>query len=831
MNVSSSSTSRVRWLILAGLLLVSGLIALISRLRKSTNSAQALPEDDQPESINYPFPDQSNAALEIAPEKTVPVLDAVLQPEKQDAVVVLQPSAAHHPPASLGRIFAFIVLTGVAAVGLVALQNQSSLISAPIFMLLLFGSLTFAAWSAPEARDQLGRDVLRRLREARLVFLDFRSGKRYMVGLASMCAGFALLLMTYATFQLYRAYLQEAPPYNAVGWLLLGIGLMGAAMLFNRPLVPAFAFPLSVGARVPARTRHWITYLGILILLIVTEINTNLFGFGLEVHYVVQIALLLSGFLLLMIGLGGQSWRLPQLTKYEALLLCVITVVAFIPRVVGLESIVHRFVDEIHFAGAVARLDSVPNTQILTPFAEVTAFAWAFPLMQAGSVGVFGPTLFALRLPSAIVGTLTVPALYFLARTLFDRRTAIIAALLLATFPPHIHFSRLALNNIADPLFGTLALGFLFRGLKWGRRSDYVVAGVMLGLTQYFYEGGRLLYPPLMVTAFVVSWWTLKRGRAHWHHAAIGLLAAILVAAPVALTLIDTTQTLLPRMREAGISEREWDMTVNNLIEPDQTFKRFGYPFLLYVEMPDLGWFYGGYQPLVMRHFVPIFLIGFGVLLWRWRVLGMLPILIWVVATSMGNALFIRDYAWTARYVVAFPALVLMMALGLRHFLPLLWPPQYRPQIRHLAVAALLVALAVGQVVYYFGDHMPTFNRQFRTNTDVDDALFRAQELEPETHVYLIVPYAVWLYNLIIWHDFFNMDVLLESRYPVEIDEKFLNSLSDSNHYAFFIEQDDMETLKKLQSRFELTQPTYSPYDIPTDKQLVLYLTTPYQQR
>jgi hypothetical protein len=53
------------------------------------------------------------------------------------------------------------------------------------------------------------------------------------------------------------------------------------------------------------------------------------------------------------------------------------------------------------------------------------------------------------------------------------------------------------LNNIADPLFGTLAFAFIGRGLLHGRRTDFAIGGAMLGLTHYFYEGGRLLYMPL----------------------------------------------------------------------------------------------------------------------------------------------------------------------------------------------------------------------------------------------------------------------------------------------------------------------------------------------
>ena len=119
--------------------------------------------------------------------------------------------------------------------------------------------------------------------------------------------------------------------------------------------------------------------------------------------------------------------------------------------------------------------------------------------MQAWGVGLLGRNLEGLRILSVIVGTLGIPALYFLAKELFDRKTALLAALMPGRFPPHIQFSRIALNNIVDPLFGTLALAFLVRGLKYNRPLDYALSGAALGLTQYFYEGGRLLFPALIL--------------------------------------------------------------------------------------------------------------------------------------------------------------------------------------------------------------------------------------------------------------------------------------------------------------------------------------------
>ncbi|MFN8372556.1 MAG: glycosyltransferase family 39 protein [Anaerolineae bacterium] len=225
-------------------------------------------------------------------------------------------------------------------------------------------------------------------------------------------------------------------------------------------------------------------------------------------------------FLLLAGGVFGVAWGLGDgkpgtwaqraaPLRNTSIVLFLITLLALVLRLWQLETSVHYFVDELNFVSGV--LDIVHARQsgeilhLTHPFHWLAAFPRIFPYWQSWGTAIAGQSYTGLRLPSAVLGTLTVPAVYLLGKNLFDKRVGIIAALLLATFPPHLHFSRLGLNNIADPLFGTLAMAFAARGLKEGRRGDFAWAGVMLGMSQYFYEGGRLVYPVVMGLWLVFS--------------------------------------------------------------------------------------------------------------------------------------------------------------------------------------------------------------------------------------------------------------------------------------------------------------------------------------
>lgn len=628
--------------------------------------------------------------------------------------------------------------------------------------------------------------------------------------LTVLAAALALVFMALAAFLFHAGSLERGLLPDALNWTLAGALAVGVAVHLHRLNLPRLDTAL-VAAASPVRWR--VVSLGALSLCLLAIIN----GHGLRgVHYTLQLILLGVGILLIMRGMST-GWVMPRLERREVLALAAIILLALGLRLWLLEDGIHRFVDEIPFANAVTRLWSTPDTHILLPFNDVASFTWLYPYLQAGSVALFGPTLTGLRVVSAVFGTLTVVALYFLARTLFDRNVAILAALMLLAFPPHLHFSRLALNNIAEPLFGTLALAFTARGLQSNRRSDFVIAGAALGLTQYFYEGGRLLYPPLLISWFILCWLVGKRWRLDGRPPLAGLLVALLVAAPLYYTLLAQHASLTPRMDRAGLRLDTPYMSAT------RRWETLSDPFLMYVSLPDQGWFYGGEHPLVLRPLVPLFLLGAAFLFWRLRSPGALLGLLWLLFTSLGNVL-LTDRAWSPRYVVAFPALALVLAIGLWSALQLLWPAPGRPERRNLLVGALALLLVAGQSAYYFGDHLSLVNHQYEHVKDAEDALYRSVNFPPDTAVHIIVQGEVWDLNIKTLLRFWNLDLYVDAWYPAEISPDVLRSMVEMEvDHAFFIAPEDTGTLATVRRYFDLLPPQFSPFNIPAENQLALY--------
>lgn len=189
--------------------------------------------------------------------------------------------------------------------------------------------------------------------------------------------------------------------------------------------------------------------------------------------------------------------RLPVKT-YEILAVVGLTLLAVILRVPNLERIPSGIAGDEGEFGVLAL--EVSQGSGPDPFGVAFLGDPALYVhVLAPWVAALGPTMEAIRLPSALAGAATIPALYLLVRELAGRAPAALAAFLLATSAVHIHFSRLALNVIEMPLFACLSLWCLARGITQRGNVWYLSAGILGGLGFYFHFGARLLAPVLLL--------------------------------------------------------------------------------------------------------------------------------------------------------------------------------------------------------------------------------------------------------------------------------------------------------------------------------------------
>ncbi|TFH36386.1 MAG: phospholipid carrier-dependent glycosyltransferase, partial [Anaerolineales bacterium] len=93
-------------------------------------------------------------------------------------------------------------------------------------------------------------------------------------------------------------------------------------------------------------------------------------------------------------------------------------------------------------------------------FSFPALYFWLLSLGQS----IFGRSVYAIRLFSAIAGTLTIAATYWGGKLLFNRNVGLMAGAWLATLHMHVFFSRVAYNNVFDGFFLILAIALLYRG-------------------------------------------------------------------------------------------------------------------------------------------------------------------------------------------------------------------------------------------------------------------------------------------------------------------------------------------------------------------------------
>ena len=171
----------------------------------------------------------------------------------------------------------------------------------------------------------------------------------------------------------------------------------------------------------------------------------------------------------------------------------------------------------------------------------------------AATFKAFGVSTQSVRLVSVAMGMGTVLAGYLFGREFFGRIGGLLLATLLAVSRWDVNLSRIGMYNISTPLFALLTIGFLLRGIRRRRISDFGLAGLSLGLGLCFYAAFQLFV--VVVGLFVLALLLLRKNffRQYWP----GLLAmgfmALLVTAPVILFAYEHPDVYFDRTRDTSL--------------------------------------------------------------------------------------------------------------------------------------------------------------------------------------------------------------------------------------------------------------------------------------
>lgn len=410
----------------------------------------------------------------------------------------------------------------------------------------------------------------------------------------------------------------------------------------------------------------------------------------------------------------------PRYARWELLALLAITLIALAARTALLSSIPHNFGGDEGEMGMAAR--DVLSGVVRDPFATgwlSHPTLWFF--MQSLALRAFGNNVFGLRLLSALIGTATIPMLYVFARPLFGRANALMAAALLAVYHMHIHFSRIALNNIVDPLLLLAAFAAFFHGYRTARPLSFALAGVAVGLGQHFYMGARLA--PLLVLFVLAHQILLDRRRVfalRWQ-LALMLLGFVLGFGPLLRFFILNPTQFNARLSIVGIFPSGWvkDRLAEGLSWPQILIAQARGAFGGFIYEKDHSAFYDPQMPLLDSASSILFVLGLALAIRRWRRPEAALLAAWVLGVAVFGAMLLIDPPQSARYVIASPAMCLLIALAISQTMALLrWALPLTPRLAAAIGAAAVVLLAAWNLNFYFREYSPRYTYGW-LNTEV----------------------------------------------------------------------------------------------------------------
>lgn len=531
-------------------------------------------------------------------------------------------------------------------------------------------------------------------------------------------------------------------------------------------------------------------------------------------------ALLVAGLGLVVVALGGRATRpAVEWARGDRAALVAITAAAFAIRAWRLDAL-RVLIDEGNSIDALFHAFGTGPALLLPPSQYVTTMA--YPGLQALSVELAGPTLVGLRLASAALGAVTVPALWWLARGLFDRPTAFAAAIVLAGFAPHVHFSRVGLPHIADALFGTLALAGLAAGLAGAGRSVWAAAGVALGLTHYGFEAGRWFFTPLAVV------WLAVLAPARRRAAADGLVTAaaawLMTVVPIYAALLAASGASAPRLTQSALGGAE---AVALLGDRAALGSRLALAAGVFLWQPERAHYYGSDAALLTPLLAPFAMLGLALSLARPRAPAVL-IGLWLVATWLANVIM-RDPAVYARWVVVLPALALAIGRGVGAATA--WAATARHATAAGAAAVgLAVVLAAAQLHGYFGGHIAQLAaevRRAKPERDAIDVALRVDAVRPGAATLVVAEPIADVHpprSLLRLLRAGRGEVQFDAAIPSAVDDAFLAALPTDRDRLFAVAPDDRQTVARLARCFALDGPHRPAEPLPADEQLDLYL-------
>ncbi|MGZ9163563.1 MAG: ArnT family glycosyltransferase [Anaerolineales bacterium] len=403
--------------------------------------------------------------------------------------------------------------------------------------------------------------------------------------------------------------------------------------------------------------------------------------------------------------------------RTEILVLSIILVIAFALRTIGLSE--HPY----PWSGDEA---SIGSEAIRILNGEVTNFFetgwssqpnWSF-VPAAFTEIIFGQNILAVRVTSALAGTLAVLFTYLAARELFNPTIGLMAGAFLAGLPYNVHFSRVGVHNVVDSLMSALVFWLLAMAIKKDDPRHYYTAGAAAGLCIYSYAGTRLA----LILGVATLLFLIIRQRSylysHWKHLASFFVAAVVSAAPQAVYFARHPDIFIGRMGQEGILFNGWltqQATQTGKSVWEILFSQFTRTTLVFIASPAPGNTFNSPNPYLTVFGSILFLLGMGYALAYLFEPRYFIVLIWFWAVILFGGILTLNPPANTRLLMTSPAVAILMSLGAYKIL------EYLQKFRVIPERAVMpVFFAVVCIILYQNINFYMF--EYRNNMYFQDA-------------------------------------------------------------------------------------------------------------
>jgi|GEM_PF-1204882 len=590
--------------------------------------------------------------------------------------------------------------------------------------------------------------------------------------------GTALLLLALVTAALAQTVLLLAPSDDPIFWNItlwlsnpgnnnsplpgLGLYLLAGILLVlglrkrsskqsgdgsKTGELPRLEIETARQAHQPPRFGFWLTSAGLAALI---AIYTSRPQFDNENGYALTGLWILSVALFSYSILRQTGWQMPGLSSIrawlagnrdEVIIFIGLLVLSLFLRLLNLELHPYPMVNDEGEMGKVALclLDGECRNLFALNWAAQPVAAY---LPYALSITLFGnETAFPIRLVTALAGTLGVAFTYLFVREAFDKTIALVAGTLLATFPYHLHFSRLGVDNF-DALLSAALLWLLFRGLRKGTAIYFLLAGIVAALCFYTYAGSRLS-AGIGVGAIGYAILT-RRGllRAQASNLLIFAAAALITITPLLGTYVAYPGEFNARLKDVGLFQTgiiQTDIKTTGLSAAQILTRQFFKSSLPYIAAPAPDGFFDSPR----AYFSPpgaIFLM-LGLVMALRKPFGLLNItlLAWFFAPIILGSTITASAPASQRMLGSIPAAIILAALALVTFARSLGSEH--GLVRRAVPLVIIVVIAFNgflDINYYFGEYRTGHYFADLSNEITYESRTYIARLENEDRLYLI---------------------------------------------------------------------------------------------